>query len=213
MRPLITANCGCSVAGRGGARTGPRRYRGHPACRHHASVPRSSPARQHGAEMTRQRAASYSSSTLSSTSSADSAATYASIKSVTSSSCASRASSSQSSNFWNKFDRKTKTYSVLSVLKGLFKHKERGEPSKLSSQNLQIFHISPVSQQLETSFTRQSLRRPAAALATPPSPLSSTACPAGLYCVIEDFLTEYDLRLEEEEERAEMIARKSKQLQ
>ena len=99
------------------------------------------------------------------------------------------------------------------MLKGLFKHKERGEPSKLSSQNLQIFHISPVSQHLETSFTRQSLRRPAPAPATPPSPLSSTACPAGLYCVIEDFLTEYDLRLEEEEERAEMIARKSKQLQ
>merc|ERR1712045_922886 len=127
---------------------------------------------------------------------ASSTGTYASIKSV--SSCASRLSSQiQPSNFWNKFDRKTKTYSVLSVLKNIFKHKERGEPSKLSKDNLQIFHIYPVSQQLETSFTRQSLRRPAAALATPLSPLSSSACPAGLYCVIEDFLTEYDLRLEE----------------
>merc|ERR1711936_868925 len=88
--------------------------------------------------------ASYSSSTLSSTSSGTSSTgTYASIKSV--SSCASRLSSQlQPSNFWNKFDRKTKTYSVLSVLKNIFKHKERGEPSKLSKENLQIYHITPL---------------------------------------------------------------------
>ena len=147
--------------------------------------------------------ASYSSSTLSSTSSGTSSTgTYASIKSV--SSCASRLSSQlQPSNFWNKFDRKTKTYSVLSVLKNIFKHKERGEPSKLSKENLQIYHITPLHS--ETSFILAPPR-----VSAPPSSLSS--CPAGLYCVIEDFLTEYDLRLEEEEERAEMIARKTKEL-
>ena len=166
--------------------------------------------------MTRQRhrtTASYSSSTLSSTSSgASSTGTYASIKSV--SSCASRLSSQiQPSNFWNKFDRKTKTYSVLSVLKNIFKHKERGEPSKLSKDNLQIYHISPVPSHSETSF----ILDPPSRLSYPLSPPVSSSllpsnCPAGLYCVIEDFLTEYDLRLEEEEERAEMIARKTKEL-
>ena len=167
--------------------------------------------------MTRQRhrtAASYSSSTLSSTSSgASSTGTYASIKSV--SSCASSRLSvqiQQPSNFWNKFDRKTKTYSVLSVLKNIFKHKERGEPSKLSKDNLQIFHISPVPSHSETSFILDPPLRFSVPLSPPSSSLSPSNCPAGLYCVIEDFLTEYDLRLEEEEERAEMIARKTKEL-
>ena len=159
--------------------------------------------------MRRQRNTSYSSSTLSSTSSGSSNATYASIKS-TSSSGASRSSSQlQSSNFWSKFDRKSKSYSVLSVLKSLFKHKERekGEPSKLSKQNLQVYHISPViSHPVETSFVDEIPSHPKY------SSSSSGTCPVGLYCVIEDFLTEYDLRLLEEEERAEMIARKSKEL-
>ena len=166
--------------------------------------------------MTRQRhrtAASYSSSTLSSTSSgASSTGTYASIKSV--SSCASRLSSQiQPSNFWNKFDRKTKTYSVLSVLKNIFKHKERGEPSKLSKDNLQIYHISPVpSHSAETSFILDPPSRLSYPLSSLPSSQVPSNCPQGLYCVIEDFLTEYDLRLVEEEERAEMIARKRKEL-
>ena len=37
-----------------------------------------------------------------------------------------------------------------------------------------------------------------------------STCPPGLYCVIDEFLTEYDLRLLEEEERADMLAKKSK---
>ena len=32
-------------------------------------------------------------------------------------------------------------------------------------------------------------------------------CPAGLYCVIDDFLSEYELRLFEEEERARQVQR------
>merc|ERR1712227_373334 len=144
--------------------------------------------------MRRQRQTSYSSSTLSSTSSRSSDATYASIES-TSTSGASRSSAQlQSSNFWSKFDRKTKSYSVLSVLKSLFKHKERekGEPSKLSKQNLQVYHISPViSHPVETSFNDE--------IPAHPKYSSSGTCPVGLYCVIEDFLTEYYLRLLEEE--------------
>ena len=41
---------------------------------------------------------------------------------------------------------------MLSVLKNIFKHKERGEPSKLSKDNLQIYHISPMPSHSETSF-------------------------------------------------------------
>lgn len=98
------------------------------------------------------------------------------------------------------------------MLKNIFKHKERGEPSKLSKDNLQIFHISPVPLHTETSFILDPPLRLSAPLSPPSSSLSPSNCPAGLYCVIEDFLTEYDLRLEEEEERAEMIARKTKEL-
>ena len=40
--------------------------------------------------------------------------------------------------------------------------------------------------------------------------LEISTCPPGLYCVIDEFLTEYDLRLLEEEERAEIVAKKRK---
>ena len=40
-----------------------------------------------------------------------------------------------------------------------------------------------------------------------------STCPPGLYCVIDDFLTEYDLRLLEEEERAEMVANRPNHIQ
>ena len=42
--------------------------------------------------------------------------------------------------------------------------------------------------------------------------LPASSCPAGLYCVIEEFLTEYDTRLLEEEERAELVARRTRQI-
>ena len=38
--------------------------------------------------------------------------------------------------------------------------------------------------------------------------ISEDSCPPGLYCVIDEFLTEYDLRIIEEEERANIVARK-----
>ena len=57
---------------------------------------------------------------------------------------------------------------------------------------------------VETSFTSARL----APLRGQLSPLCPA--PAGLYCVIEDFLTEYDLRLLEEEQRAELLAATSR---
>ena len=41
--------------------------------------------------------------------------------------------------------------------------------------------------------------------------ISEDSCPPGLYCVIDEFLTEYDLRIIEEEERADIVARKGEQ--
>ena len=40
------------------------------------------------------------------------------------------------------------------------------------------------------------------------SEIEETTCPPGLYCVIDEFLTEYDLRIIEEEERANIVAKK-----
>ena len=42
------------------------------------------------------------------------------------------------------------------------------------------------------------------------SEIEESSCPPGLYCVIDQFLTEYDLRIIEEEERADIVARKGK---
>jgi len=164
--------------------------------------------------MTRNRSLSYSSATLSSTSSVSSSRTYASIKSVSS-------RSSQSSSVyhypqtWIK-TKKSKTYSLLTLFKSLFKQKQRGETSKPEEKNVEIFHLS--NGHPETSFiTIQSTSNRSSSLQVRPSSSSaktksSSNCPEGLYCVIEDFLTDYDLRMIEEEERAEMISRKSKQL-
>ena len=162
----------------------------------------------------RHRNSSYSSSTLSSNSSTSSAATYASIKSISSST--SRISSHiKSGEFWNRFSRKTPASSVLSLMANLFSPKVRGEPSKPSCSTV-------ITMETETSFSSPSYslpppppstyRRAAQPPPHPPSLHFSSPCPVGLYCVIDDFLTEYDLRLLEEEERADLIARKSKEM-
>ena len=165
--------------------------------------------------MTRQRAHSYSSSTLSSHSSESSNRTYASINSD--SSTFSRVSFS-SPTTWSVAPaekQKTRSSSLVSIIKRLFRHRNqeaKGEPSKITKNNLNLLHTSSVSYHSETSLSsssrRKSLQSPVYSL----SSSSSSTCPAGLYCVIEDFLTEYDLRLIEEEERARQIAEKSKQL-
>lgn len=174
--------------------------------------------------MTRQRTNSYSSSTLSSTSSgASSTATYASIRSL--SSYASRLSLQiKSTDFWGQFERNSrKRQSVSSVFRKMFSKRSRGEPEKNQSAPLEHttyhFPVIPVSRlSTETSFTERretppsSLKRHGASPSPFAAPLSSCPAPAGLYCVIEDFLTEYDLRILEEEERAEMIARRSKEI-
>ena len=165
--------------------------------------------------MTRQRAHSYSSSTLSSHSSESSNRTYASINSD--SSTFSRVSFS-SPTTWSVAPaekQKTRSSSLVSIIKRLFRHRNKeakGEPSKITKNNLSLLHTSSVSYHSETSLSsssrRKSLQSPVYSL----SSSSSSTCPAGLYCVIEDFLTEYDLRLIEEEDRARQIAEKSKQL-
>ena len=163
--------------------------------------------------MSRHRNSSYSSSTLSSNSSSSSAATYASIKSISSST--SRISSHiKSGEFWNRFSRKTSRSPVLSLIQHLFSPKVKGEPSKPSSSTV-------ITIETETSFSSPSpspsysLPPPYRRAPAPPQSPSlhfSSPCPVGLYCVIDDFLTEYDLRLLEEEERADLLARKSKEI-
>eukprot|EP00092_Neocalanus_flemingeri_P010498 GFUD01011310.1.p1 GENE.GFUD01011310.1~~GFUD01011310.1.p1 ORF type:complete len:154 (+),score=43.18 GFUD01011310.1:36-497(+) len=148
--------------------------------------------------MERGRLPSYSSSTLSSNSSSgsvasrSSSASYASIKSRTLSisSYTSKISTTsvKSVDFWNQFDRYSsgKRKSVAGILKNIFSPKQKGEPTKNASNPL-------LENDVETSFIEE---------------LNISTCPPGLYCVIDEFLTEYDLRLLEEEERAEMIAKK-----
>ena len=160
----------------------------------------------------RHRNSSYSSSTLSSNSSTSSSATYASIKSISSST--SRISSHfKSGEFWNRFSRKTQTSSVLSLIQHLFSPKVKGEPSKpslptvITIENETSFSSSPTYRLSPPSTYRRAPQPPQS-----PSLHFSSPCPVGLYCVIDDFLTEYDLRLLEEEERADLIARKSKEI-
>ena len=166
----------------------------------------------------RHRNSSYSSSTLSSNSSTSSSATYASIKSISSST--SRISSHfKSGEFWNRFSRKTQTSSALSLIQHLFSPKVKGEPSKpslptvITIENETSFSSSPTYRLSPPSTYRRAPQPP-----QPPQPPQSPSlhfsspCPVGLYCVIDDFLTEYDLRLLEEEERADLVARKSKEI-
>ena len=138
--------------------------------------------------MERGRLASYPSSTLSSNSSVtsrSSTATYASIKSNTS-----RISTgAKSGDFWIQFDRYSslKRHSLGTILKEMFStNKKKDDIPKHISNPLLDFES-------ETSFSDFK---------------DKSSCPPGLYCVIDEFLTEYDLRLLEEEERAEEVAKK-----
>ena len=161
---------------------------------------------------------SYSSATMSSTSSADSASssgTYASIGSL--SSYASRLSLQiRSAHFWAQFDRsQRRRHSVSAVFKQMFSKKPRGEPEKPQSPPAPAatyLFPGPVSASTSatsvTSFTSARLA-PLRGQVSPLCPAPAPA-PAGLYCVIEDFLTEYDLRLLEEEQRAELLAATSR---
>ena len=149
----------------------------------------------------------YQSSTLSSTSStsssASSSAGYASIKSL--SSWPSIISLQiKSSDFWNQFDRKNrKRRSVSSVVRSIFSNKvRRGEAEKQKSRVTDVYELEDLDTPSSSLISNISLSN---TLNNPASP-----CPVGLYCVIEDFLTEYDTRLLEEEERAQLVARRSK---
>ena len=155
---------------------------------------------------------------MASTSSADSASssgTYASIGSL--SSYASRLSLQiRSAHFWAQFDRsQRRRHSVSAVFKQMFSKKPRGEPEKPQSPPAPAatyLFPGPVSASTsatsETSFTSARLAPLRGQVLQVPAP--ACPAPAGLYCVIEDFLTEYDLRVLEEEQRAELLAATSR---
>merc|ERR1712013_580678 len=129
----------------------------------------------------RGRSSSYSSDTLSSSSSRSSSSSYASIKADTS-----RISTSvKTGEFWTQFDRypTLKRRTLRKMLKDIFTPKVRNFPTE----------ILTTPNEEETSFI---------------SEIEESSCPPGLYCVIDEFLTEYDLRIIEEEERADIVARK-----
>merc|ERR1712228_847385 len=123
----------------------------------------------------------YSSDTLSSASSRSSSSSYASIKSYTSR----ISTSAKTGEFWSQFDRfstfKRRTFGKM--LKDIFRTKMKEVPTETTMNR----------NEAETSFI---------------SEIEKSSCPPGLYCVIDEFLTEYDLRIIEEEERADIVAKK-----
>ena len=117
--------------------------------------------------MERRRNCSYTSDTLSSSSSRSSSSSYASIKSYTS-----RISTSvKTGDFWTQFDRYStfKRKSLGKILKDIFTPKVKEVPTETTSNLLEK----------ETSFIDE---------------IPESSCPPGLYCVIDEFLTEYDLK-------------------
>ena len=93
---------------------------------------------------------------------------------------------------------------MSSVLKTIFSSKEREVADQPTSRVTDVFELAEYAQPRPSSspFTTLSHRGLPA----------TSPCPVGLYCVIEEFLTEYDTRLLEEEERAELLARRTKQI-
>ena len=92
--------------------------------------------------------------------------------------------------------------SVRSVLKNIFSTKQREEPN---SRVTDIFELEEYAQPPPASSLVSALNYNSYLPAASP-------CPVGLYCVIEEFLTEYDTRLLEEEQRAELLASRTKQI-
>ena len=92
--------------------------------------------------------------------------------------------------------------SVRSVLKNIFSTKQREEPN---SRVTDVFELEEYAQPSPASSLVSALNYKSCLPAASP-------CPVGLYCVIEEFLTEYDTRLLEEEQRAELLASRTKQI-
>ena len=135
-----------------------------------------------------------STSTLSSTSSGESSL-RSRLSSLASSSFSSKSSSSPPKTpveFWAQFERNSSQRKSLSVLfKELFFAKSKKEIAE------DIYEVpegdsTSSEEEGETSFSE--------ALDT---------CPSGLYCVIDDFLSEYELRLFEEEARARLLQKQN----
>ena len=97
---------------------------------------------------------------------------------------------------------------MSSVLKNIFSAKQR-EVS--SSRVTDVLELEDCGQPQPPASSLISRLSPSNTLSHHGLPAASP-CPTGLYCVIEEFLTEYDTRLLEEEERAELLARRTRQI-
>merc|ERR1712156_770047 len=139
-----------------------------------------------------------STSTLSSTSSAGS-----SLRSRLSSLASSSSYSSKSSSFipspkapiefWAQFDRKsTQRRSISVIFKELFFAKSKQKEAAEDIYEIPEGDSNSSDEEGETSFSNEPLD-------------TLDTCPTGLYCVIDDFLSDYEMRLFEEEERARLL--------
>ena len=118
------------------------------------------------------------------------------LSSLASSSFSSKSSSSPPKTpveFWAQFERNSSQRKSLSVL---FKELFFAKPKKDIGEN--IYEVpegdSSSDEEGETSFSEA---------------LTLDTCPTGLYCVIDDFLSEYELRLFEEEARARLLQKQN----
>merc|ERR1712080_463865 len=133
-----------------------------------------------------------STSTLSSTSSGGSSL-RSRLSSLASSSFSSKTSSPPKTpvEFWAQFERNSSQRKSLSIFfKELFFAKPKKEVTEDIYEVPEGDSTSSVVEEGETSFNE--------------APILDT-CPTGLYCVIDDFLSEYELRLFEEEARARLL--------
>jgi hypothetical protein len=90
--------------------------------------------------------------------------------------------------FWAQFDRASTHRRSFS---GLLKELLFAKPKKEVPENLYEVPEGDSDSEEETCL----------------SDSPADTCPAGLYCVIDDFLSEYELRLVAEEERARVLQR------
>ena len=139
-----------------------------------------------------------STSTLSSTSSAGSSLRSRLSSLASSSSFSSKSSSSLPSpkppiEFWAQFDRKsTQRKSISVIFKELFFAKSKQKEAAEDIYEIPEGDSNSSDEEGETSFSNEPLD-------------TLDTCPSGLYCVIDDFLSEYEMRLFEEEERARLL--------
>ena len=115
------------------------------------------------------------------------------LSSLASSSFSSKSPPKTPVEFWAQFERNSSQRKSLSVL---FKELFFAKSKKDTVEN--IYEVpegdSVSDDEGETSFSEAA---------------TFDTCPTGLYCVIDDFLSEYELRLFEEEARARLLQKQN----